>query len=105
MGSLLFRILGFLRTAESTAPNEKDFDPSVDLTVGDITIDSHIEPSLLQGQIKASKTDQFKQGTSLYLAATRNELCPVAAILSCLAHRPKGEGPLIVMRATDPLTR
>ena len=96
---------GFLRTAEFTVPNGKDFDPSVHLTAGDITVDSHIEPSLLQVRIKASKTDQFKQGTALYLAATRNDLCPVAAILSYLARRPNGEGPLFVSKAGDPLTR
>ena len=97
--------VGFLRTAEFTVPSSSKFDPSVHLTVQDVAIDSYTSPSLLQIRVKMSKTDQFKQGTSVFLAASHNELCPVAALLSYLVSRPPGEGPLFQFTDGSPLTR
>lgn len=96
---------GFLRTAEFTVPQRSAVDPMTHLMVDDIAVDSHTMPSLLQVRIKASKTDQFRQGTSLFLAATGNELCPVAAMLNYLAKRPTHKGPLFVLQSGEPLTR
>ena len=81
------------------------FDPSVHLSVQDVAIDSHTSPSLLQIRIKMSTTDQFRHGTSVFLAASHNELCPVAAVLSYLADHPRGEGPLFQFVDGSPLTR
>ena len=95
---------GFLRTTEFTTPSEK-FDPSSHLAAQDVAVDSHISPSLLQIRIKMSKTDQFKRGTSVFMAPSHNELCPVAAVLSYLVNRPPNEGPLFQFMDGSPLTR
>ena len=96
---------GFLRTADFAVPSSSKFDPSVHLAVQDVVIDSFTSPSLLQIRIKMSKTDQFKQGTSVFLAASHNELCPLAALLSYLVSHPPGEGPLFQFADGSPLTR
>ena len=46
--------------------------------------------------LKHSKTDQFGQGSKIYLGRTKNDLCPVAAILAYLALRGNIQGPLFV---------
>ena len=70
-----------------------------------MAFDCHTAPSLLQIQIKMSKMDQYKHGTCVYMAATHNELCPVAAMLSYLVPHPSGEGPLFQFSNGSPLTR
>ena len=77
----------FMRVAEFTVRNAGEFDSQVHLTPHDISVDSPEQPTLLQVRIKASKTDQFLAGTSIFLAATGTELCPVSAVLCYLAER------------------
>ena len=48
---------GFLRSAEVVVPSDTSFDAGVHLCFGDITVDSHFEPSTLRVTLKASKTD------------------------------------------------
>ena len=56
------------------------------LTLHDISVDSPEQPTFLLVRIKALKTDQFLAGTSIFLAATGIELCPVLAVLCYLAQ-------------------
>ena len=71
---------------EAMVPSNSSYDPGVHLSVGDIKVDSRSKPSFLEVQIKASKTDVFKQGVMIYLGATGADICPVAAILSYMVH-------------------
>lgn len=76
---------GFLRAGEVVVPSDSSFDPSIHLTVADVSVDSHTSPSYLAVRIKASKTDPFRQGVTIYLGRTNYRICPVAAVLSYLA--------------------
>ena len=42
--------------------------------------------------LKRSKTDQFGRGTEVFLGATGDELCPVRAVSSYVAHRGTAAG-------------
>ncbi len=96
---------GFLRSGEFTIPTRNSFDRSTHLTPQDVTIDSHDRPTTLQVRIKASKTDQYRHGALIYLAATENDLCPVAAVAAYLARRPPVGGPLFILASGEPLTK
>ncbi len=96
---------GFLRSGEFTIPTRSTFDSRVHLTPQDVALDSHSHPTTMRVHIKASKTDQYRQGVLLYLAATGNDLCPVAAVAAYLARRPPVGGPLFLTAAGTPLTK
>ena len=95
----------FLRSGELTVPTITTFDPSWHLTPQDVMVDSKTEPTCLFVKIKGSKTDQTRQGITLCVGRTYNELCPVAAVLTYLARRTVDEGPLFILASGQPLTR
>ncbi len=72
---------GFLRAGEVVAPAEGSFDPTHHLTYADIRIDNCTCPRMVEVRIKASKTDPFRRGISVYIGRTENDLFPVAAAL------------------------
>lgn len=95
---------GFLRSGEVTIPSDKTFDPQLHLTFGDVLVDSTTEPSYIQVKIKASKTDPFRKGVSVYLGRTHQEICPVAAILSFMVYRGSDSGTFFRYGDGRPLT-
>ena len=83
---------GFMRCGEFTIPDHQAFDPDVHLTINDISIEG--KPPSLSVHIKASKTDPFRHGVTLYLGQTGVDLCPVAAMADFLSARGTSPGPL-----------
>ena len=96
---------GFLRCGEMTVPSDSGFDPSTHLSVSDIQVDHPSSPSIIQVNIKASKTDPFRKGVQLYLGKTESDLCPVAAMVAYLCVRGMASGPLFVFKDGRYLTR
>ena len=72
----------FLRTGEVVVPSQALYDAEVHLNIDDVKLDNRDKPSYLLVQIKASKTDVFRKGSTVYLGVTGTELCPVAAIVN-----------------------
>ena len=68
------------------------------VTVKDVAVDDHESPSVIRIHLRRSKTDQFGRGVDIYLGATGDELCPVAALLAYLAVRGGEDGPLFRFR-------
>ena len=95
---------GFLKVGEIVAPPGSGFDPNIHLSVGDVSVDSRSAPTYLAVNIKASKTDQFCQGVTVYLGRTHNRICPVAATLNYLVVRGTSKGPLFIFRDGTHLT-
>ena len=85
---------GFLHLGEITAPSVSHYDPSAHLTVKDVQINSRENPTVVKVLIKASKTDPFRKGMSIFLGRTDNCLYPVAAITAYLASHGPDPGPL-----------
>ena len=96
---------GFLRVGEVVIPSDSSFDPSVHLAQGDVRVDSVTRPQYLEVTIKASKTDPFRRGVSIYLGATSATLCPVAAILDYMVRRGQSPGPFFSFANGNSLTR
>ena len=84
---------GFLRVGEIVIPSDSGFDPSIHLTPKDVKVSDLQDPRWLVVRIKASKTDPFRQGVSIYLGRTRNDLCPVSAVLGYMVQRGMQDGP------------
>ena len=72
------------------------------LSWGDIHVDSRNHSSIV---LRHSKTDLFGAGVSLFVGATGDTLCPVAAVLFYLSVRPSGQGPLFMYQDGRPLPR
>ena len=95
---------GFLRSGEIVVPTATSYDPAAHLSFGDVTVDRMDAPTIAQITIKASKTDPFRKGISIYVGKTDNDLCPVAALTAYLAARGQ-PGPFFRMKDGRPLTR
>ena len=59
LAACLLAYFGFLPSAEFHVPSLSAFNPSVHLSVSDVSVDVCLDPSCLQVSIKASKTDPF----------------------------------------------
>ena len=70
-----------------------------------MAVDNYQNPSLIRILLKTSKTDPFCKGTNILLGRTRDNVCPVAALLQWLVQRGNGPGPLFVFVSGAPLTR
>ena len=96
---------GFLRAGEFTVRSASDFDQSSSLTLQDVAVDQHTDPSVVQIRLKQSKTDPFRHGIDIFLGRTNTDLCPVSALLAYVAVRPPVVGPLFVYHDGSFLTR
>jgi len=96
---------GFLRSSEFTVPHQSEYDPDTHLSITDIKIDNIAKPMMVYVKIKESKTDPFRKGSTICLAKTDTELCPVLALLPYLVLRGSHPGPLFIMQDHAFLTR
>ena len=96
---------GFMRAGELVVPSDSGFDPSCHLAAGDVLVDSRTSPSYLVVNVKASKTDPFRQGVRIHLGRTYSELCPVTAILTYMVRRGTSDGPFFRFEDGRHLTR
>ncbi len=95
----------FLRSGEITIPNLQSYDPSVHLNFSDIATDNLLPPETIQVKIKASKTDPFRHGMTIYIGRSNNSLCPISALLSYLTIRGNLPGILFHFQDNTPLTK
>ena len=96
---------GFFRSGEICSKGANSFNPSSDLSVDRVKVDSLSRPTLVQMLLPMSKTDRSGKGAVINLPRTADDLCPVAAILSWLVYRGKTPGPLFIFESGAKLTR
>ena len=60
---------------------------------------------MIRLHLRVSKTDQFREGSDVYLPRTYCRLCPVAALLSWMVVRGCEPGPLFRFSSGKPLSR
>ena len=87
------------------APSDRGYDAEWHLSFADVRADTQKIPEFLQVTIKASKTDPFRKGVTIFLGRTQDELCPVAATLQYMVRRGSGPGPLFMFSEGRYLTR
>lgn len=96
---------GFFRAGEITVPSATEFDAAVHLAWGDVSVNATAPPSMVRIFLKRSKTDQFGRGVEVFLGATGDDLCPVAAIVAYAGRRGVAPGPFFLFEDGSPLTK
>ena len=96
---------GFLRSGEIVVPADSAYDRGVHLSWGDVRVDNTADPQYLEVHIKASKTDPFRHGVSIYLGRSQADLCPVSAVLAYMVLRGMTPGPFFFFTDGRYLTR
>ena len=99
--AMLIAFHGFLRVSEYTSSHVRHFDPANTLCIEDI----HINSATVTLHIKASKTDPFRQGTSIQIFRNNSPLCAVRALIAYLQARSITPGPLFTWSDGRYLTR
>ena len=97
----MLAFFGFLRSSEYVAPSTKTYDKAVTHFREDIVIRKHT----IQVAIKASKTDPFRVGMKIFVAATGQSVCPSWALKKYLYYRKCCKGPLFQLSNGNYLTR
>ena len=92
-------------TAASSWHQTRPFDPQVHLCVADPAYVHDETHNHIEVQIKASKTDQYRQGTRVALGATGTAICPVSALLDYLTIRGNRQGTLFVNENGSPMKK
>ncbi len=96
---------GFMRSGELTIPSTRGFNPYVHLTWQDVANDNTANSTVVKVCLKASQTDQLRQGCTLVVGRTGDKLCPVAAVLGFMAVVGRRLGPLFQYASGKPLTQ
>ncbi len=96
---------GFLRMGEVVVPSDSEFDPGMHLRFQDVKLNNASCPQWLEIRIKASKTDPFRCGVTIYVGVTGLWLCPVAAQLAYMVQRGDRPGPMFMFHDGRYLTR
>ena len=96
---------GFFRAGEITVPSASAYDSTIHLAWGDVTADAGTPPQKVRVFLKRSKTDQFGRGVEVWLGATGDDLCPVAAVLAYVVSRGSTPGPFFRCEDGSPLTK
>ena len=80
---------GFLRSGEATVLSRSSYDPTVYLSITDISLDSAEDPRTVVVHMKASKTDPFRMGVTIFVGKDLDGLVPdVCAARLHLDERP-----------------
>ena len=95
---------GFMRSGELCSSDSLEFLPSSKLSINDICVDKLQDPQWVRMNLKCSKTDPFGEGASIFILRTRNDLCPVVALLAWLIRRGNSPGPLFRFASGKNLT-
>jgi len=90
---------------EVVAPAGGKFDPAYHLVFDDISVNNRETPSFMQVKLKASKTDPFRRGVTIYVGRTGEALCPVTACLGYMVARGSKPGSLFRWEDVRNLTR
>ena len=89
---------GLLRAAEFTVPSQTKFNPSLHLTINDVSLRlSDSGTRFMSVMIKASKTDKTCKGYLVHIGCSGKQVCAVCAMSSYLAskyHKFGDSGPL-----------
>ena len=95
---------GFLRASEFTCPTAYTFNSKLHLRTSDISVND--QQTAMSVLIKGSKTDKYRQSTTLHIAATSTSTCPVRDMQKYLSSYPlQPKQPLFVTAKGKYLTR
>ena len=96
---------GFFRLGELLPDSVASFNAATGLAWGDVTVDSHSNPLMIQFHLKKSKCDQFGSGSNIVIGRTDTLICPVAAILQYIKVRGDQPGPFFLDASRATVTK
>ena len=96
---------GFFRLVELLLESTASFNPARSLAWGDVAVDSHTAPSMVQFHLKVSKCDQFSAGTHVVVGRTGDALCPVSALAQYISMRGCQPGAFFLDASQKVLTK
>jgi hypothetical protein len=96
---------GFFRLGELLPESPSRFNPATGLAWGDVAVDSHTHPTMIQFHLKVSKCDQFGAGSNIIVGRTESPLCPVSAILEFIKIRGDRTGPFFIDSSQKALSK
>ena len=91
-GLQLARFFGFLRAGEFTVPSADAYDQTSHLSLSDVALDSHTNPSTIRLVLKQSKTERFCQGMEIF-GPVRYRSLPCSSPPTLYWHPPSYSGP------------
>jgi hypothetical protein len=103
ISAILLAFFGLLRVSEYTSKWVSRYEEDATLMISDISVD--MSNRIIHVHIKVSKTDPFRQGVTIRISATNNDLCPFTALTSFLQVRGSAFGPLFTFGNNSYLTR
>ena len=77
----------FFRLGELLLDSPAHFTPATKSAWGDVSVDSHTDPKMIQLHLKISKCDQMGAGFDIVVGRVDSPLCPVTAILKYIDSR------------------
>ena len=75
------------------------------LAWGDVGIVNSTPPTRVRVVLRRSKTDQFGRGVTVWIGETRDEVCPVRAVMEYTACCGTTAGPFFRLENGIPLTK
>lgn len=96
---------GFFRLGELLPASRAAYSPATSLSWGDISVDSHSAPRMVQLHLKQSKYDQAGNGADVVVGVTGADLCPVTAILQYIEARGSIPGPFFLDCTKTPVLK
>ena len=96
---------GFFRLGELLPGSQAAFHPAKCLAWGDVAVDNHSCPQMIQFHLKSSKCDPFGAGSDIIVGRTGNLLCPVSAVLQYIGSRGDQAGPFFVDKQGRAITK
>ena len=97
---------GLVRVSKffASSPNHSSSYYFTNLLLSDLVINSLIAPHIIRIILKQSKTDQYRQGTHIYLGRTSHQVFPVKALIRYLDRRGGRPGPLLLLPTNQLVT-
>ena len=96
---------GFFRLGELLPNSMSSYNPITSLSWGDVSVDSHSNPRMIQFHLKVSKCDQYGSGTDVVIGRTGTSLCPVVALTQYLEVRGDQPGAFFLDTAQKLITK
>jgi hypothetical protein len=108
IAAVCLAVAALLRSGEFTHKNINTFDATIHLTRGSVCFEPSFEaPTHITLHLPSSKTDPFRRGVTLYIAAAPHALtCPISRLKTLYISDPRpSDSPLFVGQEGNPLLR
>lgn len=98
-------LFSFLRAGEFTVLSAESYDLNTHLSLSDVALDSHTEPSMVRLVLMQIKTDPLHRGIEIFMGRSGTDVRPIQALLQYIDIQPVTPDSLFVHSTGTRLTR